>query len=308
MAGIPRNGDGMNQSQQKPSEQNQPLTIATVENARLLLDRWAASLTQVLESMADRKPDVTWQPGAAPDPEQEVLWWEQPFKTGQGQTATGMTLWVAAPRATWESVGTLTLKAAGLETVETAEARSTWIEILGQSLSAMARSIGSFLGREVTCADGRESSPRPGLEDWASASLSFGESPLAPLSMAFSPEFLSMISAAPSAAAGPCESQAAPDAEPEQADRRTVSATMDLLMDVELAVSISFGKTQLPMKDVLKLTTGSIVELNRMVNETVEVLVNHCLIARGEVVVVDGNYGVRIQQIASKQDRLRSTR
>jgi flagellar motor switch protein FliN/FliY len=307
MAGIPRNGDGMNQSQQKPSEQNQPLTIATVENARLLLDRWAASLTQVLESMADRKPDVTWQPGAAPDPEQEVLWWEQPFKTGQGQTATGMTLWVAAPRATWESVGTLTLKAAGLETVETAEARSTWIEILGQSLSAMARSIGSFLGREVTCADGRESSPRPGLEDWASASLSFGESPLAPLSMAFSPEFLSMLSAGPSAAAVPPRSQAAPEAVPEQSDR-AVSATMDLLMDVELAVSISFGKTQLPMKDVLKLTTGSIVELNRMVNETVEVLVNHCLIARGEVVVVDGNYGVRIQQIASKQDRLRSAR
>ena len=79
-------------------------------------------------------------------------------------------------------------------------------------------------------------------------------------------------------------------------------------MDVELAVSISFGKTQLPMKDVLKLTTGSIVELSRGVNETVEVLVNHCLIARGEVVVVDGNYGVRIQQISSKQDRLRSVR
>jgi flagellar motor switch protein FliN/FliY len=298
MAGIPRNGDGMNLSQQ-----NQPLTIATVENARLLLDRWAASLTQVLESMADQKPDVGWQPGAAPDPEQEVLWWEQPF-----QNAPGMTVWVAAPRATWESVGTLTLQAAGLETVETAEARSTWLEILGQSLSAMARSIGSFLGREVACAPGAERSPGPGLEDWASASLSFGEGPLAPLSMAFSPEFLSMISAGPSAAAGLHHSQAAPEVEPAQADRRAVSATMDLLMDVELAVSLSFGKTQLPMKDVLKLTTGSIVELNRMVNETVEVLVNHCLIARGEVVVIDGNYGVRIQQIASKQDRLRSAR
>jgi len=62
------------------------------------------------------------------------------------------------------------------------------------------------------------------------------------------------------------------------------------------------------MKDVLKLTTGSIVELNRSVNESVEVLVNHCLIARGEVVVVDGNYGVRIQQIASRNDRIRSIR
>jgi flagellar motor switch protein FliN/FliY len=50
------------------------------------------------------------------------------------------------------------------------------------------------------------------------------------------------------------------------------------------------------------------VELDRDVNEPVEILVNRCLIARGEVVVVEGNYGVRIQQIASRQDRLRSVR
>jgi flagellar motor switch protein FliN/FliY len=83
---------------------------------------------------------------------------------------------------------------------------------------------------------------------------------------------------------------------------------MDLLLDVELPVSISFGKTQLPLKDVLKLTTGSIVELNRAITEPVEILVNHCLVARGEVVVVEGNYGIRIKQIASHQDRLRSLR
>jgi flagellar motor switch protein FliN/FliY len=83
---------------------------------------------------------------------------------------------------------------------------------------------------------------------------------------------------------------------------------MDLLLDVDLPVSISFGKTELPLKDVLKLTTGSIVELNRGINDQVEILVNQCLIARGEVVVVEGNYGVRIQQIASRQDRLRSVR
>jgi flagellar motor switch protein FliN/FliY len=81
---------------------------------------------------------------------------------------------------------------------------------------------------------------------------------------------------------------------------------MDLLLDIELPVCISFGRTQLPMKDVLKLTTGSIIELDRGVNEPVEVLVNKSLIARGEVVVVEGNYGVRIQQIANRQERLRS--
>jgi flagellar motor switch protein FliN/FliY len=62
------------------------------------------------------------------------------------------------------------------------------------------------------------------------------------------------------------------------------------------------------MRDVLKLTTGSIVELNCGANEPVEVLVNHCPIARGEVVVVEGNYGVRIQQIISRQERIRSLR
>jgi flagellar motor switch protein FliN/FliY len=60
------------------------------------------------------------------------------------------------------------------------------------------------------------------------------------------------------------------------------------------------------MKEVLKLTTGSIVELDRDVNDPVEVLVNQRLIARGEVVVVEGNYGVKIQEIASRNERLRS--
>jgi flagellar motor switch protein FliN/FliY len=96
--------------------------------------------------------------------------------------------------------------------------------------------------------------------------------------------------------------------EPARAARHDIPPTMDLLLDVELPVSVSFGKTEIPMKDVLKLTTGSIVELNRGVNEPVEVLVNHCLIARGEVVVVEGNYGVRIQEIISRSDRLRSVR
>ena len=65
-------------------------------------------------------------------------------------------------------------------------------------------------------------------------------------------------------------------------------------------MSVSFGRTQLPLKDVIKLTTGSIVELNRTIAEPVEIIVNNCVIARGEVVVVDGNYGVRINQIIGR--------
>ncbi|HXB70617.1 MAG TPA: flagellar motor switch protein FliN [Candidatus Acidoferrales bacterium] len=287
------------------AEQNQQWTIATVPNANQLLDQWASSLGQVLESMTDQKPEVRWQAGSTPDSHQDSLWWEQPFSAGPG-----VAVWVAAPLTTWEQAGTITLKAAGLETVETAEAKSTWIEILGQSLSVMARSIGSFVGREVTCESGAEKPPGPEPHESASVTIAFPGSTLDPLSIVLSPELLAIL--APGASTSTAEKRDNhPVNEPEAANAERqpgISPTMELLMDVELPVSISFGKTQLPMKDVLKLTTGSIVELNRGVNETVEVLVNHCLIARGEVVVVDGNYGVRIQHIVSRQDRLRTVR
>jgi flagellar motor switch protein FliN/FliY len=274
------------------------------EQIRGLVDHWAVGLADVVASMADQKPEVPWEAAAAPPAEPDLLWWEQPF-----QIASGAAVWVATPRTTWEYVGTLTLKAAGLETVETNEARNTWLEILGQSLSGLARSIGGVLGREVTCEAGAERAPETHPETAASLSLSFGDAPQSPLWIGFSPKLMELISHPAGGETVEAHTpHTDPGGEPVHARRGDVPPTMDLLLDVELPVSVSFGKTELPMKDVLKLTTGSIVELNRGINEPVEVLVNHCLIARGEVVVVEGNYGVRIQQIVSRADRLRSVK
>jgi flagellar motor switch protein FliN len=77
--------------------------------------------------------------------------------------------------------------------------------------------------------------------------------------------------------------------------------SMEMLMDVEVPVRISFGRTQIRMKELLSLNSGSLVELDRALGDRVEVLVNRCVIARGEVVAVDGNYGVRIVEIVSRQ-------
>src|SRR5260370_34641788 len=85
------------------------------------------------------------------------------------------------------------------------------------------------------------------------------------------------------------------------------SGTLGLLLDLELPVSVSFGKTKMPLQQVLRWTSGSIVELENAANDPVEIVVNHCVIARGEVVVVDGNYGVRIQQIVSRERRIETT-
>ncbi len=272
------------------------------EVIRGLLDQFASALSQVVESMADQKPEVVWSPGGEPAAEPDLLWWEQPF-----QIAPGMLLWVAAPRQSWEYAGTITLKAAGLETVETAEARNTWLEILGQSLSVLARGIGGILGREVACDAGTERAPDPLPEIAASINLTFGETALAPIWIGFGAK-LAAVLANPAGVERELRHEADEPPARHSSPRSDMPPTMELLLDVELPVSISFGKTEILMKDVLKLTTGSIVELNRGVNEPVEVLVNHCLIARGEVVVVEGNYGVRIQQIVNRQDRLQSIR
>jgi flagellar motor switch protein FliN/FliY len=72
---------------------------------------------------------------------------------------------------------------------------------------------------------------------------------------------------------------------------------LKLVMDVELNVSLRFGQRQLPLREVLDLTSGSVIELDRMADEPVELFLDGKLIARGEAVVVDGNYGLRVTEI-----------
>ena len=86
----------------------------------------------------------------------------------------------------------------------------------------------------------------------------------------------------------------------------TATYNLELLMDVDLDLSVSFERTQLLLEDVLKLASGSIVELNRSATDPVDVLVNDAVIARGEVVVVEGNYGIRVTEVVSRKERIRS--
>jgi flagellar motor switch protein FliN/FliY len=69
-------------------------------------------------------------------------------------------------------------------------------------------------------------------------------------------------------------------------------------MDVELNVTLRFGQRQLTLREVMDLTSGSVVELDRQVEEPVELLLNGMVIARGEAVVIDGNYGLRVTEVS----------
>lgn len=79
---------------------------------------------------------------------------------------------------------------------------------------------------------------------------------------------------------------------------------LNMLLDIPLKVTVELGRTKRTIKDILDLTKGSIIELDKLAGEPVDVLVNQKLIAKGEVVVIDENFGVRITDIISQTDRL----
>jgi flagellar motor switch protein FliN/FliY len=84
-----------------------------------------------------------------------------------------------------------------------------------------------------------------------------------------------------------------------QAERRS----LDLIMDVSMRVTVELGRSSLTVEEVLSLGPGSVVELNKLAGEPVDVLVNDQLVAHGEVVVVDENFGVRVTEIVSPRRR-----
>lgn len=80
---------------------------------------------------------------------------------------------------------------------------------------------------------------------------------------------------------------------------------IDFLFDVELEVTVVLGTTRMLISDLLKLTTGSVVELNKLAGESLDILVNEKVIARGEAVTVNEKFGVRLTEIISPLERIK---
>ena len=80
---------------------------------------------------------------------------------------------------------------------------------------------------------------------------------------------------------------------------------ISLILDVKLPVRVRIGKKKMLLKDVLNMDIGSVVELNQLANDPLDILVDNHVIAQGEVVIVDGNFGVQITTIGTKKDRLK---
>jgi flagellar motor switch protein FliN/FliY len=91
-------------------------------------------------------------------------------------------------------------------------------------------------------------------------------------------------------------------------ERPMGNVNLDMIMDVSVTVSIEVGRARMSINDLLRLSQGAIIELDRMAGEPLDVLVNGTLVARGEIVVVKEKFGIMLTEVVSPEERLRRLR
>ena len=276
-----------------------PVSEARLETRGWLLEQWKHSFALALESMTGEKPvyAATADYSEPTAPEDGTLWWEQTLIPWPEPAA-----WIGISDAVRQELGGRVLRAAGIGETGPEEARTTFLEVLSQALSGWAGILGAAAGRDVSCGAGAFVDAPPEEAALHTVGLTLPDGREIRVTAGFSRSLVESTASPPGGQADP-----SPAEEGETAAGSAPYKTFDLLLDVELPVSVSFGRTKLALQDVLKLTAGSIVELNRSINDPVELIVNNCVVALGEVVVIEGNYGVRILRIASREKRLWST-
>jgi flagellar motor switch protein FliN/FliY len=237
-----------------------------------ILDAFTRAVSEALSEAGPEGLRLDWS--LTPDAQDQAdtwTWW-----SGGLSTHPGANFFIGAPEETWEEFG----RGGGSE-----NSREHAFALISR---CFANAVEERFG-DRTAAQDSGSSGAPS-QDWTRISIeiqhSAGQWPNA--CCVLSPEFEEALTAP--------EITAAPASVPPPAGRKNPS---DMLMHVQVPVSVFFGATQIRMKDLLNLTAGSVVELDQALHDNVEVRVNDRVIARGEVVAVEGHYGVRVLELVS---------
>ena len=83
------------------------------------------------------------------------------------------------------------------------------------------------------------------------------------------------------------------------------AGNLDLVLEIPVTLSLEVGRTRMRISELMALSSGSVVDLQKMVDDPLDVLVNGTLVAQGEAIVMDGKFGIRLTDVVSKQERLR---
>ena len=273
---------------------------------------FSGSAGEIQLSAREPNPD-SWQQW------EEALWFDLAVNIAEGAVIS-----VGCAKAAARQVAALIT---GDDEVDDETAQETHVELLNQVASSISSVVTEKLGRRVEFSAAAASSQPPDAELGVEYTFVVGDNehllvlvPNDPFVEALNPAETQQPEVAEAASAGtggsasvPADTAARDGSAGSNGEVNRLLAlgsgaqrNLAMLLEIELELSVSFGHTELPLQEILQLASGSIVELDRSVTDPVDVMVNNCVIARGDVVVVEGNYGIRVTEIVSRQERIRS--
>lgn len=248
-----------------------------------LVERWMEEFGRAVEMFTGEKPVLTLLgrlPGISESEIAARSWWKQVAKGDDS-----FSMWQGATEPVWVALG------------DGAEGQSTFFEMLSQANQGTAAVLSAGFPVPLRCQDGVAEAPLLALKlESAQIKVAFRGADAGVILLLVETSAFDILSPPDSPAQGGERGAiAAINASP---------AMLSRLLDLQLPVSVLLGRANITIKEALKLMAGSVVELDRQVGDYVEIMVHGTIVAKGEIVSVKGNYGVRIKEVISRQDRI----
>jgi flagellar motor switch protein FliN/FliY len=266
------------------------------ESILSFFERWAEEFARAVEMFTGERPTLVQKPlesGQLAEWEakrNEFQWWEQETEEPQRFKA-----WLGAQEACWSALGG--------DQGEGSDPRELFQEMISQANQGAGAVLSSSFATPLRFGGLSVNAPASLASlRVAQISVNFKNAELPAMLLALDPAAARILDGPEPAKAA--DSHAVPQMPPPAAAISAANASMmDRLMDLQLPVSVLLGQTIMPIRDALKISSGSLIELDRQLGDYVEVVVHGTVVARGEIVAVKGNYGVRIKEVISRKDR-----
>lgn len=248
------------------------------------VERWTKQLARSVQVFSGGEPTITWSRVKTLPPAEleDVLWWKQAL-----QGASKFTMWIGAHEATWNALGRAS------EDANADDAKAAYLEIIGQTQQAAATALNAALPDHLECRKGQVGTgPRSETVVYALIGVTISGEQLPALIFVVEKSILDVLSAAE-----------------DFAESSTVGTghsglMLDRLLNLEMPISVALGRTHMPIRDLLKVVSGSVIELDQDVNDHADLIVHGTVVAKGEIVSVKGNYAIRIKELISQKDRI----
>jgi flagellar motor switch protein FliN/FliY len=250
---------------------------------------WAESFVSVLESMTAQRPTIAVRPSTSTGWEEGFAWWGQKLSILEQPS-----FWIGAPAKSWDALGRLILSALGVEDAADSDIEATCRDVLAQTSAMVAAQLTSQFGEEIS-GKGSVSGNQPAavaapVFTWSLDAGSMSMEGAAVWAEAFLQRCSAFTPTVAAAGSGSAESATASGGETPQLGGRPAESIPRL----DLRVVFMLGSTTLPLREIFKLNIGSVIELNHPAIEPAELVIHGRVFARGQVVVVNGNYGLKI--------------